>query len=72
MVDEVGGVTREQHIGLDSQLRKRKWTSGLARQPKQFDVSVAGVRNPKGRDGCTRDKGTWEDVCNKSKCGRYG
>ena len=69
------GVTQEQEIGSDGQLRKKKRTHGLARRSEQLDIAIASVRDPRGRGGCTKDDGAHEDVRCKSKrdrCGRKG
>ena len=53
-------------------LGNRKQTTGLARRFEQLDAAIAGVRDPRGRDGCTSDEGKHGDACNKSKCGWCG
>ena len=70
VVDGVVVVTREHETGLDMQLRKRKLTSGQARQSEQLDAAIAGARDPRGRGGYVKDQGVHEDVCIRSKCGR--
>ena len=69
---EMVTMTHEREIGSDSQLRKRKRSSGLVRQDGQSDTVVVGVRGPQGRDSCTREKGARAGVRSKSKCGRCG
>ena len=71
-VDEIVEVTQEHEIGLDKKLGKKKQTHGPTRQSEQFDVSMASVREPRGRDVCTRDEAAHEHVCGKSKCSRCG
>ena len=43
---EMVTMTRKREIGSDSQLRKRKRSSGLVRQDGQSDTVVVGVRGP--------------------------
>ena len=61
-------VTREQELGLERQLGKRKQTHDptLSATAKQFDVSMFSARGPRGCDICVRGEGTHERVRNKS------